>query len=687
MNSRFIKILFISLLISITSFGQKQGNIWYFGDHGGLDFNSGNPVVLQNSAMYNFEGVSSISDENGNLLMYTDGQYVYDRTHQVMMNGSGLGGNPSSTQSGVILPIPNDPDHYLIFSVDYAYSMGNLMYSLVDINQNAGLGAITQKNVLLESDCAEKISAVLHSNKHDIWVVVHQRYSNEFHSYLITNGGVSKSYVISNTGANINSGVQGYLKFSPDGTKLAMATYLENRVDFFGFNTGNGQVTFINSATFSDATYGVEFSPSGKYLYLSVSYNIKQIYQIEISTWSKTLVASPAMAPGALQLGPDGKIYVARYDRPNISSRYLGVINSPDQAGTSCDYVDEAVYLGSGGSLMGLPTFIQSYFDTEVTLLASDCCAGTPTGFSVTISNDILANLDWVEWNFGDPLNPNNTSDLLNPLHTFSEPGDYNIHFKLSFSGNLIEKTTSIVVWPLPETVLPDSVVLCPHKYTDISAGDNNYNYLWSNNQTTPSLITNEPGIFAVQKTSAFGCTSFDSVLVKVSFLPQLFLGEDFMLCNSESKMLSVTGFATFLWQDGTDDSTYSVTSPGVYSVTATNNDGCKAFDEIKVYDCCEFSLEVPNAFTPNGDGLNDTFKPLIYGVSKYQMIISNRWGGIIFSTNDTEAAWDGKFKNQNCPEGVYFVVLEYMKCDFWGVLTNEQYFGSVTLLRNNRIN
>ena len=109
-----MKHLFTLLLITVVFFSEKataqgQGNIWYFGNYAGLDFNSGSPVVLNNSAMSAFEGCSSIADENGNLLFYTDGMTVWNMNHQVMYNGTGLYGNSSSTQSGVIVPLPGNP--------------------------------------------------------------------------------------------------------------------------------------------------------------------------------------------------------------------------------------------------------------------------------------------------------------------------------------------------------------------------------------------------------------------------------------------------------------------------------------------------------------------------------------------------------------------------------------------------
>src|SRR5688572_247537 len=92
--------LFSSLFFLIfgSLYSQKQVNHWYFGINAGLDFNSGAPVVLTNGALNTTEGTSAISDANGNLLFYTDGVNVWNNTHSVMPNGTGLQGDVSTTQ-------------------------------------------------------------------------------------------------------------------------------------------------------------------------------------------------------------------------------------------------------------------------------------------------------------------------------------------------------------------------------------------------------------------------------------------------------------------------------------------------------------------------------------------------------------------------------------------------------------
>src|SRR5665213_1168130 len=100
-------IIFVCLIsLAEKALAQKEGNIWYFGNHAGIDFNTGAAFALTDGAMSTLNGCATISNAAGKLLFYTDGITVYDKTHHVMLNGTGLNGGLSSTQSAIIVPKP-----------------------------------------------------------------------------------------------------------------------------------------------------------------------------------------------------------------------------------------------------------------------------------------------------------------------------------------------------------------------------------------------------------------------------------------------------------------------------------------------------------------------------------------------------------------------------------------------------
>ena len=129
-------------------FAQKEANIWYFGEYAGIDFNTGTPVALTNSAMSQGEGCASISDSAGNLLFYTNGIKVWDKNHLEMPNGNNLLGHNSSTQSAIIVKKPRSSILYYIFTTDAAHNnlQNGFNYSIVDMSEQNGNGDVVSKN-------------------------------------------------------------------------------------------------------------------------------------------------------------------------------------------------------------------------------------------------------------------------------------------------------------------------------------------------------------------------------------------------------------------------------------------------------------------------------------------------------------------------------------------------------------
>ena len=111
------------LFIVVQLFSQKQANIWYFGQNAGIDFNFSPPRALGDGELDTDEGCSTFSDANGNLLFYSDGTIVFDKNHDIMTYTDGsladnLLGDPSATQSGMIIPKPLSNDIYYLFTVN-----------------------------------------------------------------------------------------------------------------------------------------------------------------------------------------------------------------------------------------------------------------------------------------------------------------------------------------------------------------------------------------------------------------------------------------------------------------------------------------------------------------------------------------------------------------------------------------
>ena len=362
-------IIFSTVFLSFNSWSQLANtNNWYFGSQAGVDFNSGTPVFLLNSSMDAYEGTATISDDNGSLLFYTDGITVYNANHIIMQNGSGLFGEPSSTQAALVVPFPSTPGSYYIFTTGQTCS-GPFTYSVVDINLAAGLGVVTIKNNSLLPSVAEKLTAVKAANGTDYWVVVHESSNNLFYAYNITPTGISAP-VVSAVGSMVSgTDCQGTMKLNPQGTQLAVILEASFTCELFDFDNATGIISNGRIlGPMNSYTFGCEFSPSGHYLYVSEDpIGIAQLHQFDVTlsttaaiNASKTTIGSgnSNFYYGALQNGPDGKIYVARENKDS-----LGVINFPEVQGLGCNYVDAGVSLSGRMCRLGLSNFITSYFD------------------------------------------------------------------------------------------------------------------------------------------------------------------------------------------------------------------------------------------------------------------------------------------------------------------------------------
>jgi len=118
---------------------------------------------------------------------------------------------------------------------------------------------------------------------------------------------------------------------------------------------------------------------------------------------------------------------------------------------------------------------------------------------------------------------------------------------------------------------------------------------------------------------------------------------------------------ASYLWNNGSTNATLKITNAGVYNVEISV-DGCKNMDSIQItLENCDAIIEMPNVITPNGDGINDVFEPIKFeNIASANMYIYNRWGNLLFQTNNLPVEWDGKTKNAESTEGTYFWIIEY---------------------------
>ncbi len=210
---------------------------------------------------------------------------------------------------------------------------------------------------------------------------------------------------------------------------------------------------------------------------------------------------------------------------------------------------------------------------------------------------------------------------------------------------------------------LGDDFALCIGSTEVLDAGNPGAtSYLWSTGDQTRTISITSPDTFWV---SVFdrGCLATDTIIVTLDTTTTLEVMPDTTTCPGDRISLSAAGFGTsYLWNTGETTESISVEDTGSYIVQVTTANGCILYDTIQVGYRCDTRVYFPSAFTPNGDRLNDIFKPALRSadLGEYELLIYDRWGQLVFSTNRIDQGWDGRVNGADAPQGAYQFICRF---------------------------
>ncbi|MBC8319385.1 MAG: gliding motility-associated C-terminal domain-containing protein [Bacteroidetes bacterium] len=595
-----------------------QADQWIFGNKANVDFTqtlpNANPTTNNFNTPY---GVSSISDENGNLLFFTNGIDVWNKGMFKMENGSGLNGNNFASQSSIIIPHFGNSMQYFIFTIDMFINpiyVDGVNYSIVDFSYN-DYGAVTSKNNLLFTENSQKVCAVKHANGRDYWVIFHgfgPNKGNNFYSYLIDISGVVTNPVVSSVGSTHSGDInnqRGYMKASSNGNKIGLVLPVEGIVELLDFDKATGLISNPVSSNQGSFYYpsGIEFSPDNSKLYVTTSPLLSDssyLYQFDITSsqpftnpvvinsfYFSTIFTSLADSlMQAIQLSVDGKIYVSKSTRGNTMGKpNLGVIYNPDRPGVACNYNElngvsnNGFYLNGGTGLSGLPDFVADFLNIPHFCYFNQCYNDT-TDFEIRNTANIFPS-----WDFKDTGGTSFLADPMKPKHIFSEPGNYAVELTETYEGIDYLFTENVIINPLPGV--------------DIGLG-------------------------------------YDTI---------------YILPNSSIRLDAGDGLDIYSWiPAGSYTRYFDVTEEGLYTVTVTDTNCCSNTDNVYV----KFAnLAYPTAFKPSSsiaENQNFTVRGNVGAIAEYQLHIFNRWGQLIFESDDPTLGWDGNHKGSPAPMGTY---------------------------------
>ncbi len=676
----------------------------------GIDFNTSPFTTFEASGTYaSYFGaaarsVASISDSNGALLFYTDGNIVWNRNHDVMENGWGINDNGKPpyhlasdnigfrTESGsnwdgvVIVKKPGTRSKYFIFTIidtlGYdsffeGYTMakakweGKLRYSVVDMEKGSGLGEVESENRAIV--LAEGMSGNLHivtGEDCNYWLVGNHSLGG-FRSFNITANGVDPDPVVSVVVPPLQPYVQ-ELNISPDRRTLAEA--FEFEVSVCHFNPATGIVSDYTPAPVllgTQTTFSMAFSPGSDKLYLG---GIIGIRQYDLSGATPTFINPPIsindtlyLAPeyyGPLRLAPDGKIYF-NFDMGLQHSG--GVINDPELTGPACnlDSMVRPPLMFQRQAIAVRPfaneTAVISYNNAGQVIQAPLCFQDSMVWLDPLQTPDTGTEFRW-KMKVGDGYQPvaHDTQTI-----AVTTPGVYTVSFFTAAPCTFHEDTfiVSRVTFSLglgqtvsnPVSCNGAPISLVP--YTDAQSPA----FIWQDGTVGKQYLADSSGTYIVSVTDR-GCTAGDSVHVYITDVRQK-LPADTVLCSEEPgkglwlNALIPGGQATWEWSTGAADTAIYVTDSGLYRITVKDS-SCIGTDSFQLdRRFCNCPVVFPTAFSPNGDGRNDLYRPALPSdcdVFDLQFEVYNRWGELVFVGNKAQS-WDGTYNGDPAGMDTYF--------------------------------
>lgn len=655
MNRFFLFLLMTTLFNTDFSYAQydlNENKIWAFPKGLGLDFSSGIATPI-NTNMTSIEAAATVCDDSGHLLFYTNGATVWDHNGNPMPNANpiypsnypfvnlGFGPTESTTQGALIIPMIGNPRRFYLLSLTDIIQMyaapqytlqGHLFYSVIDMTLNGGLGDVvtSQQWIQIDTGLSEKMIAV-RGNNCDIWIVVHSNSYNIFKSYHVTSEGIDPNPVISTTGITGYTPYQppthmincfyssGQMCASPDGKKLATAYMQGNCVELHDFDATTGKVS--NSIVVdTESRYGVAFSPDNSKLYTCGIYRnspAPALLQFDLSVPTPATIRASAVRLVTASGPPTTPLAIG------ISQLQLGPDGKIYFFANSNPYT---VGIIQNPDLQGLACNLIPYGPVFPN--------ANPSNFHGTFSNTFIK---------------------------IKNDSVYSIRLDTSICSSFAAKLSLL-------------------------AATHGKNYLWNDGSTDKVLYTQQEGKYWVSYQNE--CTWYvDTFIIrKEPEIEQHILGPDTIRCYADEQpiFLSVSDHeqGNILWSNGNTGNSIAVNSAGTYWV-AIEDANCILNDTILVIEkYCNCGVQMPSAFTPNEDGLNDIFRPIISQncpLQSFTLRIYNRWGELLFTTQNAAFGWDGTYKGIIADVGVYQYQVNYITAD-----SDKKHFlkGDITLIR-----
>ena len=220
----------------------------------------------------------------------------------------------------------------------------------------------------------------------------------------------------------------------------------------------------------------------------------------------------------------------------------------------------------------------------------------------------------------------------------------------------------SLVFNPPPTVSIKEIVTttLCDGQSIDLLANHSSGTVKWSTGETTDQITVNTSGSYRATVSSPAGCVA-DTRIAVTLFPNPVFMVKDTAICAFRHQPITLTapsGYSQYAWNGINGGQNYQVSFPQTVSLTVTDNNGCQASQQVVVADQCP-AISIPNAFTPNGDGINDTW--VVEGLDNDPSVlvkVFNRQGVLVYENKGYSINWNGEYGGKKLPAGTYYYIL-----------------------------
>ncbi|RPH29411.1 MAG: gliding motility-associated C-terminal domain-containing protein [Bacteroidales bacterium] len=292
----------------------------------------------------------------------------------------------------------------------------------------------------------------------------------------------------------------------------------------------------------------------------------------------------------------------------------------------------------------------------------------------------------------GDTIRVHWDESLIGGIYTFEvieSPDDLGCGTATPYTQEIVLNSPTINI---PFEGVPTSVVVCYPNLAELNPGLFS-SYLWQDGSTNRIYYTGESGTYRVKLTDISQSCSYNEIEATINPLPTVWLGNDTMLVGDQSLLLDAFNPTVLTYQWNTNDNqssltVYSKPEPQTIWVKVTDDNGCTNADTILISTADFNNLRIPAAFTPNGDGINDkwyfpappkgTQQDLFPYFDEVQVRVFNRWGRLVWQTDQDFVAWDGRdLSGKVLPMDSYHYIIKFTIDGKTFV-----YKGSITIVR-----